>query len=53
MKGLNDLMFYSFGLVSMNKQLFWGLFHSAWDFAFTKENIISSFLSMFISGLKL
>jgi DDE superfamily endonuclease len=48
-KGLNDLMFHSLGLVSMNKRLFWGLFRPAWDAAFTKENIISSFEATGIS----
>jgi hypothetical protein len=32
-----------------NKRLFWGLFRSAWDSAFTKKNIISSFEATGIS----
>ena len=48
-KRLNDLMFHSFGLVSMNKRLFWGLFRPAWDSAFTKANITSSFEATGIS----
>ena len=48
-KGLNDLMFHSLGLVSINKRLFWGLFRSAWDSAFTMENITSSFEATGIS----
>ena len=52
-KGLNDLMFHSLGLVSINKQLFWGLFRSAWDSAFTKENITSSFEAIGISPFNL
>ena len=42
-KGLNNFMFHSLKLISMNKRLFWSLFCSAWDFAFIKKNIISSF----------
>ena len=33
----------------MNKRLFWGLFRPAWDSAFTKANITSSFEATGIS----
>jgi len=46
-------MFHSLGLVSINKRLFWGLFRSAWDSAFTKENITSSFEATGISPFNL
>ena len=42
-EGLNHLMFNSLGMVSMSKRMFWTVFRSAWQNAFTSENIRSAF----------
>jgi hypothetical protein len=41
--GLQQLMTDSYGMVSMSKRRFWGVFWPAWQQAFTPANIASGF----------
>ena len=49
--GLNQIMFNSLGIVEMFKRMFWTVFRSAWQQAFTSQNISSAFFKTAIFPL--